>query len=358
MKLSILTTCYNQRYEIERLLDSILKQQLPFEYEILIGDDGSTDNSVEYLKEVESKYPNIIKVYYNNPSKEKFFTIHSKASRASDNRYRLFKEMFKHKSEYFTIIDGDDYYTNEKCLEDAVMFMDNNKNIQGVCYNFDVFYTENSQREIRKLKKATYSRKSNYINKKYYLISTWHHVSSYVFRTDNLEQSIDKLGINKLIDDGIITSKIFDSSNKIDKNRNEQNMEIYYNKEKSIFIYVISDNGIYSGSEQIEKYMLTMGSYAIKLFENGAGKIIALKAAENYKTLNKNINSINQLKNEIISYYQKLYKSYDDKILMEILEHNKSSFDKAKLNIKISFLYAKYKVIKYIYKQYYKLKNL
>lgn len=122
MKLSILTTCYDQRYEIEKLIQSILKQNIPFEYEILIGDDGSTDGSVEYLRELEERYPNLIKVYYNKPSKEKLLTIHSKAARASDNRYRLFREMFKHKSEYFTLIDGDDYYTDEKCLEEGVNF--------------------------------------------------------------------------------------------------------------------------------------------------------------------------------------------------------------------------------------------
>lgn len=271
MKLSILTTCYNQRTEIERLINSILTQNIPFEYEILIGDDGSTDGSVEYLKHTAHKYPKIIKVYYNDAPVEKLATIHAKASKASNNRYRLFKEMFKHKSDYFTIIDGDDYYTEEKCLEDAIIFMENNKNLQGICYNFSIFNTENGCQEIIKLNKAAYNRKSNYINKPYYFISTWHHVSSFVFRANNIKSAIDKLGANELIDDGYITFKIFDNSRTKNENQKDINTDIYYNKEKTIFTYVVSDNGIYQGSQQIEKYLLTIGSYSKNIYGHGGG---------------------------------------------------------------------------------------
>lgn len=210
MKLSILTTCYNQRAEIERLINSILVQNIPFEYEILIGDDGSTDGSVDYLKKVSEKYPKTIKVYYNNAPAEKLVTIHAKASRASNNRYRLLQEMFKHKSDYFTLIDGDDYYTDENCLDHAVNFLDNNKHIDGICYNFNILYVDRNEMVLKKLNRADYNRKTNLINNKYYQLCCWHHVASFIFRAENKADSIRLLGENNLVDDGNITLKIMD----------------------------------------------------------------------------------------------------------------------------------------------------
>lgn len=266
MKLSILTTCYNQKNEIEKLVQSVLKQNIPFEYEILIGDDGSTDGSVEYLKEIEAKYPNIIKVYYNKPSKEKLLTIHSKAARASENRYRLLKEMFKHKSEYFTLIDGDDYYTDEKCLEEGVKFLDKNKNITGICYNHNILMENEHQIILKTLEKNEYNKKHNIINNKYYQLKSWHHVASFIFRSEDKEKLINILGENHLVDDGNITLMMLDYRDKDNKKS-----KIYYNKDKIIFNYIVHNKGMWTQSNEIEKIMLTTGSYSKKIFQHGGG---------------------------------------------------------------------------------------
>lgn len=219
MKLSILTTCYNQRTEIERLINSILTQNIPFEYEILIGDDGSTDGSIDYLKQTAQKYPKIIRVYYNNDvSVAKLVTIHAKASKVSNNRYRLLQEMFKHKSDYFTLIDGDDYYTEEKCLEHAVQFLDKNQQVNGICYNFNILYTDRNETVLKTLNKTDYNKKTKLINCKFYQLCCWHHVASFIFRAENKEESMRVLGENNLVDDGNIVFKIMDeidSSHKI-----------------------------------------------------------------------------------------------------------------------------------------------
>lgn len=90
----------------------------------------------------------------------------------------------------------------------------------------------------------------------------------------------------------------------------------------------------------------------------GGGKLIALRAAENYRLINKHLDEINKLPEEIISYYKKLYKSYNDRILTEILENKTNFLKSTKINMKVFFLYIKYKAVKYIYKKFYKLKNM
>lgn len=63
MTLSILIPVYNGETYIERGLNGILRQNLnPKDYEIIIVDDGSTDNTYEKAKEFEKKY-NQIKVF-------------------------------------------------------------------------------------------------------------------------------------------------------------------------------------------------------------------------------------------------------------------------------------------------------
>lgn len=353
MKLSIITTCYNQRKEIERLINSVLQQNIPFEYEILIGDDGSTDNSVRYLKEMEIEYPNIIKVYYNDSVKETLLTIHSKVSRVSDNRYRLLKEMLKHKSEYFTMIDGDDYYTEEKCLEDAINLLDKRDNIQGICYNHYIYDNVNKNKFEKNLSKIMYNSKNNILNKEYYQLVHWHHVAAFIFRAKDIETAIEELGKYKLVDDGLITLKMMEYSTK------NKGGGILYNKNKCIFTYVVHNTGIWNSKEELnsfEKNLLTIGIFAEKLYKYD-GKRIALRAASNYKILFENEQILKQLPTEIIRYYKELYEFYNDKILVRLLTFNKTRIEKLVLKIKIKFIQYKYNFITYYYKKINKILN-
>lgn len=60
-KLSFIIPVYNVEKYISRCLDSLLNQNIPLEdYEILVINDGSPDNSEKIIKEYQSKYSNII----------------------------------------------------------------------------------------------------------------------------------------------------------------------------------------------------------------------------------------------------------------------------------------------------------
>ena len=50
MKVSFLVTYYNQEKYVEQSLNSILAIEKPFDWEILIGDDGSTDGTIDIIK--------------------------------------------------------------------------------------------------------------------------------------------------------------------------------------------------------------------------------------------------------------------------------------------------------------------
>jgi glycosyltransferase involved in cell wall biosynthesis len=64
-KISILIITYNQENVIGRALNSILIQK-EYIYEIIIGDDCSTDNNWEVITSYAQKYPNLIKPIRND----------------------------------------------------------------------------------------------------------------------------------------------------------------------------------------------------------------------------------------------------------------------------------------------------
>ena len=64
MKVSISCLVYNHEPFIRQTIESILAQKVNFDYEILIHDDASTDNSQNIIREYTEKYPDIIKPIY------------------------------------------------------------------------------------------------------------------------------------------------------------------------------------------------------------------------------------------------------------------------------------------------------
>lgn len=59
--LSVTIITFNQEHFIKKTLDSVLSQKIDFSYEIIIGDDASTDNTAKIINEYKERYPSIIK---------------------------------------------------------------------------------------------------------------------------------------------------------------------------------------------------------------------------------------------------------------------------------------------------------
>lgn len=60
MELSIIIPVYNTEEYLMRCINSIVEQEVNFEYEIIIVNDGSTDKSIQIIKELGQKYNNIV----------------------------------------------------------------------------------------------------------------------------------------------------------------------------------------------------------------------------------------------------------------------------------------------------------
>ncbi len=67
-RISVAMASYNGEKFIREQIESILDQTV-LPDEIIISDDGSTDKTMEILQEFANLYPNLIKIYSDNPCK-------------------------------------------------------------------------------------------------------------------------------------------------------------------------------------------------------------------------------------------------------------------------------------------------
>lgn len=109
-KVIVAITTYNLKEYIKQAIDSVLMQKTNFEFSIIIADDCSTDGTIDILKTYQEKYPDKIKV---------LFADKNMGSLANSNR--IFEKL---DCEYFSFLDGDDYWIGEYRLQRQVDFLD------------------------------------------------------------------------------------------------------------------------------------------------------------------------------------------------------------------------------------------
>lgn len=113
---SICCLAYNHEKYISECLDGFLMQKVDFDFEILIHDDASTDNTAEIIKIYQTKYPEIIK------------PIYQKENQYSKGVSPTFKYNFpRSKGKYIAMCEGDDYWTDPFKLQKQVDFLETHK---------------------------------------------------------------------------------------------------------------------------------------------------------------------------------------------------------------------------------------
>lgn len=110
---SVWMITYNHQDFIRKSLESVLIQKTNFTYEVIIGEDCSTDNTKAIVKEFEQKYPNIIKAIYHNTNVG-FYR----------NAYEFCFPNLKGK--YIACLEGDDYWTDPLKLQKQIDFLEAN----------------------------------------------------------------------------------------------------------------------------------------------------------------------------------------------------------------------------------------
>lgn len=128
---SVIVLTYNQEKYIAQALDSILMQKTNFDFEILVGDDASTDGTQKILQMYQQRYPNIVKVFRRE-----------KNLGPTKNAYELFLIA---KGKYLASCEGDDYWLSPDKLNIQISFLENHLEFIG-CTHLCWLVNEHGQR--------------------------------------------------------------------------------------------------------------------------------------------------------------------------------------------------------------------
>lgn len=141
MDISIIVPVYNVEAYLKECLDSLLNQDFDGEYEIVCINDGSTDNSLNILKEYEKINDKIVLINQENKG-------------LSAARNAGFKNS---KGKYIMFLDSDDYLKNNKVL--SSLYNEVRKNsLDFVIADFEYDY-EDKSKNYRKQRSETLKNK-------------------------------------------------------------------------------------------------------------------------------------------------------------------------------------------------------
>lgn len=112
MKLSVLMITYNHEPYVEQAVRGALAQRTDFEYEIVVGEDRSTDRTREILRRLDREHPGRLRLLVRD---------------ANLGMGRNFADTYAAcRGEYVALLEGDDYWTDPHKLARQIAFLDAN----------------------------------------------------------------------------------------------------------------------------------------------------------------------------------------------------------------------------------------
>ena len=199
---SVIVMAFNHGPFIERCLNEILKQQTNFAFEIILGEDESSDETLDLCKKIASENPDKIRLFLH--SRENNILINGKRT----GRFNFIYSLYLSRGKYIAMCDGDDFWTDPLKLQKQVDFLDTHKDYSGSFHNCNIVYLE------KKLREKTFPDLTNHTIMFNDVLKDWLiPTASFVFRKDVLKnlshtyvklQSVDRLIHLLVANEGLI----------------------------------------------------------------------------------------------------------------------------------------------------------
>lgn len=125
--LSICVVTYNHKQYIEECLESILNQQMNFKYEVIVGNDSSTDGTEEVLR----KYEDRVKIINR-----------SENMGLCANLYDL---LLRARGKYVVNFSGDDYFNKKDILQKMVDFLESHDEYYSVSGGMQLYNVQKGE---------------------------------------------------------------------------------------------------------------------------------------------------------------------------------------------------------------------
>ena len=121
MKISVLIKAYNHERFIAQAVDSALRQHTDFAYEIVIGEDCSTDGTRAVLLRLRDQHPDKIRLLLRE--------------RNLGNIRNLTDTLRACRGDYVALLDGDDYWTSPLKLQRQADYLDTHPGFSSCAHN-------------------------------------------------------------------------------------------------------------------------------------------------------------------------------------------------------------------------------
>lgn len=139
--ISVNMITYNHANYIDKAIESIVNQKTEFLFELIIGEDFSTDNTREIIYNYKKKYPKIIKIITSDTNVGMF-----------ENFLRVEREC---QGKYIAYCEGDDYWIDPYKLQKQFYFLETHPECglvhtdYNVLYDFSGFIDKNIHRNLK-----------------------------------------------------------------------------------------------------------------------------------------------------------------------------------------------------------------
>ncbi len=134
IELSVALITYNSENYIKQTLDSLIKQKCTFKYEIVVGDDCSTDNTFKIIQSYKNNYPELFNIEKN----EIQLGIMGNFKKTIDRCIGTYVFNF----------DGDDYVNSDYAFQKIVDVFKGKPNLGMVDSGYDKYFE--SKKKIKK----------------------------------------------------------------------------------------------------------------------------------------------------------------------------------------------------------------
>ncbi len=133
---SIVCPTYNQQHYLAQTLDGFLMQETSFDFEILINDDASTDDTRKIICDYVECHPTIIRPFFHETNQY---------SQGRPSVPGLFGQA---RGRYIAFCEGDDYWTDPRKLQIQVDFLESHPDYV-ITYHDAIPFDVNGQYEIQ-----------------------------------------------------------------------------------------------------------------------------------------------------------------------------------------------------------------
>ena len=134
-KLSVIFITYNHKDYVEKALRSVLEQKTSFPFEVIVGDDHSTDGTQEILRRIAEEYPEHEAVSASDRQVRLYLREENTGGRPTLNVYETTQRCT---GKYLAYLEGDDYWTDPDKLQKQVDILESHPEYVAVTHALEM----------------------------------------------------------------------------------------------------------------------------------------------------------------------------------------------------------------------------